>query len=153
MHPLGTMTAILLIGIPASGKSTFYRQHFFDSHVRISLDMLKTRHREMLLVQACLAARQPFVVDDTNATRSVRARFIGPSREAGFQVIGYCLGFDVQEALERNRQRTGAARIPDAGIRAAAARKELPTSEEGFDRLWHVRMDGCGGFIIEKWRD
>ncbi len=31
------MTAIILIGIPASGKSTFYRQRFFFTHVRISL--------------------------------------------------------------------------------------------------------------------
>lgn len=31
------MTAIILIGIPASGKSTFFRQRFFFAHVRISL--------------------------------------------------------------------------------------------------------------------
>ena len=58
------MTAIILIGIPASGKSTFYQPRFFFTHVRISLDMLKTRHRERLLVEACFTARQPFVVEE-----------------------------------------------------------------------------------------
>ena len=39
------MEIIILMGIQASGKSTFYRQKFADSHIRINLDMLKTRHR------------------------------------------------------------------------------------------------------------
>src|SRR6185369_9492529 len=147
------MTAIIFIGIPASGKSTFYRERFFATHVRISLDMLKTRHREKLLFEACLAARQPFVVDNTNAARKERARFIGPARGAGFRVIGYYFSSRVDEALERNRQREGKARIPDKGVAGVAGRLELPTLEEGFDELWYVRMDGAGGFVVEEWRE
>ena len=40
------MELILLIGIQASGKSTFFKRRYCDTHVRINLDMLKTRHRE-----------------------------------------------------------------------------------------------------------
>jgi hypothetical protein len=36
------MHAILLIGLQASGKSTFFRERFSDTHVRINLDMLRT---------------------------------------------------------------------------------------------------------------
>ncbi|GFE59959.1 ATP-binding protein [Geobacter sp. AOG2] len=147
------MNAIILIGIPASGKSTFYRQRFFFTHMRISLDMLKTRHRERLLVEACLAARQPFVVDNTNASPQERARFIGPARQAGFRVVGYYLDSTVADALERNRQRQGTGRIPDKGVAGVAARLELPTLGEGFDELRYVRMDGEGGFVVEEWRD
>jgi hypothetical protein len=68
------MEAILFIGIQAVGKSTFYKERFFTTHVRINLDMLKTRHRELLLLQACIAARQPFVVDNTNIFKRDRAR-------------------------------------------------------------------------------
>ncbi|MCB9352743.1 MAG: ATP-binding protein, partial [Lewinellaceae bacterium] len=32
------MEGILFIGIQASGKSTFYKERFFNSHLRISLD-------------------------------------------------------------------------------------------------------------------
>lgn len=150
---LPPMDAILLIGIPASGKSTFYQQRYFFTHLRISLDMLKTRHREKLLVEACLATRQPFVVDNTNASPQERARFIGPARQAGFRVIGYYFAATVQEAQERNRQRQGKGRIPDKGVSGVAARLELPTLGEGFDELWFVRMDGEGGFVVEEWGD
>ena len=67
------MEAILFIGIPAVGKSTFYQERFFTTHVRINLDMLKTRAREFLLIHACLAGKQPFVVDNTNTLIRERA--------------------------------------------------------------------------------
>jgi tRNA uridine 5-carbamoylmethylation protein Kti12 len=37
---------VLFSGIPGSGKSTFYKEIFYDTHVRVNLDMLKTRNRE-----------------------------------------------------------------------------------------------------------
>ena len=37
------MQVVILIGIQGSGKSTFCRKRFFDTHVRINLDMLRTR--------------------------------------------------------------------------------------------------------------
>jgi predicted kinase len=40
------MQAIIFMGIQACGKSTFYHHKFALTHVRINLDMLKTRHRE-----------------------------------------------------------------------------------------------------------
>ncbi len=62
------MELILFIGIQATGKSSFYLERFFRTHVRINGDMLKTRHREELLVRACLEGKTPFVVDKMNLT-------------------------------------------------------------------------------------
>ena len=62
------------MGIQGAGKSTFFKERFFDTHVRINLDMLKTRHREAILLDACIRAKQRFVVDNTNVRpSSVRA--------------------------------------------------------------------------------
>ena len=146
-------TAIILIGIPASGKSTFCKDRLFNTHVRINLDMLRTRNREKLLLQACIAAKQSFVIDNTNASPSERERFITPAREAGFKVVGYYLSSKVQDALERNRQREGKSRIHDNGIHSTSSRLKLPCKSEGFEDLWYVRMDGNGGFIVEEWND
>ena len=147
------MTGVIFIGIQASGKTTFYRERFFDTHVRLSLDMLKTRHREELLLHACIAARQPFVVDNTNATARERMRYITPARAAGFRLVGYYFQSRLQESIARNRLRTGKERIPDKGVMGTAGRLELPSMAEGFDELWYVRMDGRGGFVVEEWQD
>jgi len=73
------MEALILIGMQASGKSTFFKQRLADTHVRINLDMLRSRAREMVLLRACLEARQPFVVENTNCTREGRQRHIAPA--------------------------------------------------------------------------
>ena len=57
------MEAVLLIGIPGSGKSSFYREQFYATHLRINRDMLKTKRRERALIEACLKIQQQFVLD------------------------------------------------------------------------------------------
>lgn len=147
------MEAVLLIGIQATGKSSFYKERFADTHVRLNLDMLRTRHREGVLLEACLKAKQPFVVDNTNPTRADRARYVEAAKAAGFEVAGFFFQSRIEEALASNRARTDAERIPDEGVRHAHGRLELPSLDEGFDRLHFVRKKPGGGFIVEAWRD
>jgi len=145
------MEAVVFCGIQASGKTTFYRQRFFDTHVRISLDLLRTRRRERLLLQACVEGKQPFVVDNTNPTAAERARYIGPALAAGFRVIGYFFAADPREAFERNRRRIGKAAIPAAGLFGTQKRLELPTLAEGFSRIDRVELLSPDGFRVVGW--
>ncbi len=147
---LVTMEAVILIGIQAVGKSTFYYQRFRDTHIRINLDMLKTRHREEILVDACLAAKQPFVVDNTNATIAERARYIAPAKAARFRVVGYYFPSDLQDAIGRNRQRATPKVIPEIGMAATHKRLQLPSLAEGFDRLYHVTIGEGGEFAVQE---
>lgn len=147
------MEAVIFIGIQASGKSTFYRERFADTHVRINLDMLRTRHREKRLVETCLETGQSFVVDNTNPARDDRARYVPKAREAGFRVVGYYFQSRVADAIARNGARPEARRLPEKGIRGAHARLRLPSLDEGFDELYYVKFDGNGGFAVEEWRD
>ena len=50
--------------------------------------MLRTRHRERLLFETGLSAKQDIVIDNTNPTIKDRARYIIPARQAGFRVTG-----------------------------------------------------------------
>jgi len=147
------MEAIILIGIQASGKSSFYRCRFFNTHVRINLDMLKTRHREKLFLDACLAAKQPFVVDNCNPAREDRCRYIEPAKAAGFNVVGYYLQSKVDDCKDRNEQRATGQVVPLKAMLGTAGRLELPSLEEGLDKLYYVKVDGNGGFVIEEWKD
>lgn len=145
------MEAVIFIGIQASGKSTFYRQRFFETHVRINRDMLKTANRENALLQACLGTGQPFVIDKMNLTAGHRERYIEAARAAGFRVVGYFFQSNLMDCLDRNAARTGPQRIPDPGIRGAAAQLQPPAIQEGFDEIFSVRIDGHGEFIVEPW--
>lgn len=147
------MEAVILMGIQASGKSSFYKERFFDTHVRINLDMLKTKHRQSMLLDACLEGKQPFVVDNTNITAEIRAYFIAAAKAAGFRVVGYHLRSDVSSGLSRNSKREGRARVPDKGLLGTYKQLQLPNRGEGFDALYYVRINDAGGFDVEEWLD
>jgi predicted kinase len=136
------MEAVVLCGVQGSGKTTLYRQRFLDTHVHVSLDVLRTRAREAELLRTCLDERRPFVVDNTNPTPADRRRYIEPAREAGFTVIGYLVEANAGEAFAR-------ADIPRARVAATARALQRPTLEEGFDELWHATAAPDGGWRIE----
>lgn len=146
------MEAVIFIGIQASGKTTFYRKRFFDTHVRLSMDMLKTRHRERLLIDACIRARQSFVVDNTNVLRRQRAEYILRAHDGGFHVAGYFFVPQVRQAIAWNRLRSGKAGIPVKGLLGTLKRLERPGPEEGFDHLYTVHVDKAGEFMVEAWK-
>jgi predicted kinase len=72
--------AVIFVGLQGAGKSTFYRERFFDTHLRINLDQLRTRHRERRLLQVCVETGLRFVVDNTNPTRVERQVYIRAAR-------------------------------------------------------------------------
>ncbi len=147
------MEAIILIGVQGSGKSTFYRERFFDTHVRISLDLLKTRNRERTFLHACLGTGQRFVVDNTNIRAAERAVYIEAAKHNGFRVIGYFFDALLRDALRRNAQRTGIGNIPAAGVVGTFKRIERPTPAEGFDELYIVSRDEKDQFVVTPWSD
>lgn len=147
------MQAVIFIGVQATGKTSFFKERFADTHVRINLDMLRTRHREQLILAACIEARQSFVVDNTNPTIEDRKRYILPAKAANFELIGYYFQSRLSELLERNQNRSGKERIPVLGVRAAYRKLEIPKLSEGFDRLYTVRIDTPGSFVVEEWHD
>jgi predicted kinase len=144
------MEMVLFIGIPASGKSSFYKERFFLTHVRINRDMLKTARREGLLITACFEGKARFVVENTNLTRAVRAQYMTPAKNGGFRVIGYYFESPAIDAVNRNKLRSEHDRVPAVAIWAANKRLELPALEEGFDELFRVKMIEPTGFDVEK---
>ena len=145
------MEAVIFIGLQASGKSTFYQQRFFNTHLRINLDMLKTRNRETRLMQVCLETQQPFVIDNTNTLREERRKYIEAAKAAGFRVIGYYFQSKIEDRLRRNESRPADQKIPVGGILMMHKRLELPTLAEGFDGLHYVRIDENCQFVVEEW--
>lgn len=144
------MQLIIFTGVQASGKSSFYLLHLYQSHLRINLDMLKTRHRENIIFEACLASKTKIVIDNTNPTRDDRARYIQRAIDAGFEVISYYFQTDLSSTLERNSYREGKANIPEVGIRATYKKLETPNLDEGFDKIFKIKIVENGEFSVES---
>lgn len=148
------MEAVIFIGTQGSGKSSFYLARFYRTHVRINLDMLRTRRRERLLLGACLEGKTRFVIDNTNPTVAERALYIAPARAAGFRVVGYYFRSSLSDALRRNSLRGETERVPEKGIIGTYKRLQLPSYAEGFDALHYVMLDEVtNGFIVEEWQE
>ena len=136
---------MILIGLPASGKSTFFRERFAATHDHVSKDLLRNnrqpQRRQDQLIAASLASGRSVVVDNTNPSAAVRAPVIALARKHGAEVVGYFFTTEAADALRRNRAREGRERVPDVAIFTARKRLEPPTMTEGFDRLFSVRMN------------
>jgi predicted kinase len=142
--------AVIFIGVPGSGKSSFFKERLFHTHVRISLDLLKTRHREQRLLDFCLQTEQRFVIDNTNPTKLERSPYIEAAKAKRFKITGFYFQSKVEECLRRNSQRSDADRVPDVAILASAKKLERPSLYEGFDQLSYVRLNERG-FVVEEW--
>ena len=146
------MELAILVGLPASGKTSFVRARLAATHAHVSKDLLshvrdrETRQRE--LVAAALRAGRSVVVDNINATRAERAPLIALAREHGARVVGYYFETTTQEAVARNRGRTGRPRVPDVAIYVAAKRLERPLPAEGLDAVFRVRLAGDEAFEV-----
>lgn len=147
------MELILFMGLQATGKSSFYRERYFRSHVRLNLDMLKTRHRFELLFAACLEAKAKVVIDNTNLTAAERAPYIERAKQAGFRVEGFFFESRVADAQRRNLLRAEDERVPELAIPGSSKRLEHPRMDEGFEKLSFVRIDDEKGFVVEDWKN
>lgn len=142
------MECVIFVGIQGSGKSAFFKERFADTHVRLNLDMLKTRAREARFFALCLETRQRCVVDNTNPTPAARAVYLSAAKSHGFRTIGYFFDVPVRDALARNAARAEKQRVPVPGIFGTAKRMQPPQLAEGFDELFRVTV-GDGRFAIE----
>jgi predicted kinase len=136
---------VILIGLPASGKTTFFRERFAGTHDHVSKDLMRNtrqpERRQQRLIAESLAGGRSVVVDNTNGTAAVRAAIIEAARVQGARVIGYFFLTEAGDALRRNRTRAGRERVPDVAIFTVRKRLEPPAGDEGFDELYLVTLD------------
>lgn len=141
------MEMILFCGLQGAGKTTFYNANFASTHLRINLDMLRTRRRQGMILDACLRAGQRFVVDNTNPNQAERALYLTLAKAAHFKATAYYFDVAYDVALRRNNKRTGKAVVPENGLRATKGKLEKPTLAEGFSSIYSVDEEGEAALI------
>ncbi|MEV6738288.1 ATP-binding protein [Streptomyces sp. NPDC051104] len=143
----------VLVGLQASGKSTFYTQHLSGRYALVSKDLFPRRarnkqQRQMRRVQEALAAGRPVAVDNTNPSPQEWGPLVEAGHAHGATVTAYWFPPDLTGSLRRNAAREDRARVPDVGVFATLKRLRRPSPADGFDAVREVRFDGRGGFEI-----
>ncbi len=126
----GRKVVALLIGVPASGKSTLARQllghagfvHLNADSIRKEVNGDESNHDRDNLVwmkfqeryEAALQSSEPVLVDNMNHTRATRSNLIRAARKAGYAVKLVYLDVPLAVCIERNRNR--GKDIPDFTI-------------------------------------
>jgi predicted kinase len=142
---------ILAIGLPGSGKSSWFKRNninplssdmlrmllFDDAQEQRFQDLVFSNLRSML--KARLIARRPLnYVDATNLTPHDRQSWIKLAKDYGYEVQAVFFDVPVEVCIERNRRRE---RVVDEEImRKMAAKLKPPTFEEGFSKVTVVRV-------------
>jgi predicted kinase len=143
---------VILVGLQASGKTTFYHQMLAATHEHVTKDAFpnarRPQTRQMRMIEAALDAGRDVAVDNTNPSHEEWQPIIAAARAHGARVVGYWFPPDLAVSQVRNAVRTGKTRVPDVGLYATLKRLRRPGAADGFDALFAVRADGRGGFDV-----
>lgn len=146
---------VVLIGLPASGKSTFFKVRFTSTHVHISKDLYgrssKKRPRQAKDLGQALEKGLDVVVDNTNVSRADRVEIFEITRLFSASVHAYYFESKIHLSLTRNAERQGRSRVTDVTIFSKAKYLERPSLDEGFDTISYVRITPEGGFEVTPW--
>ncbi len=148
---------VVLVGMQASGKSSFRGQRFDATHRVVSKDLLRNHRRpaqrQVALIDQALAAGQSVVVDNTHPSRADRVALIEQAHRHGARVVGYVFDSDPQACRRRNQQREPRACVPEVAFRMFEARYEPPDLGEGYDALYRVTLREASGFEVNAWKE
>ena len=141
---------ILAVGLPGSGKSTYFRKRGIQP---LSSDALRgwllddeadqsQQYRVFLTLRYLLElrlrlGRKKNYVDATNLTRKERRPYFQIAGRYGCEVRAIYFDTPLPTCKRRNRRR--ARRVPDEVMERMARTLTLPTREEGFARITVVR--------------
>ena len=144
-------TVILAIGLPGSGKSSWFKRNkinplstdlmrsllFDDASEQRFQDLVFSNLRSML--KARLIARRPMnYVDATNLTPQERHSWIKLAKDFGYEVQALYFDVPLEVCLERNQRRTRS--VEEDVMRRMSAKLKAPTFEEGFTKITVVRV-------------
>jgi predicted kinase len=142
---------ILAIGLPGSGKSSWFKRHNINP---LSSDMVRAllfddpteqRFQELVfsnlrsMLRARLIARRPLnYVDATNLTPHDRHSWIKLAKDFDYEVQAVYFDVPLEVCLERNQRRQRV--VSEDVMRKMAEKLKPPTFDEGFSKITVVRV-------------
>jgi predicted kinase len=148
-QPKGTV--VLTIGLPGSGKTSWFRRRAItplsSDLLRMMLfdDIAEQRYQDLVfstlryLLRARMIARMPWnYVDATNLSPRERRGWIKMAQEFGYEVHAVFFDVPVDVCQERNTRRGRI--VPEDVMQRMAQKLRPPTFDEGFSKITVVRV-------------
>jgi predicted kinase len=142
---------VLSIGLPGSGKSTWFKRHnilpLSSDMVRILLfdDVTEQRYQDLVfstlrsMLRARLLARRPSnYLDATNLSPHERRSWIKLAHDFGYEAQAVFFDVPPEVCMERNHRRE--RNVPEDVMQRMAAKLRPPKFEEGFSKITVVRL-------------
>jgi predicted kinase len=144
-------SVVLAIGLPGSGKSSWFKRHnitplssdllrallFDDPTEQRFQDLVFSNLRSML--RARLIARRPMNhVDATNLSPHERHSWIKLAKDYGYEVHAVFFDVPLEVCLQRNARRHRI--VSEDVMRRMAAKLRPPSFDEGFSKITIVRV-------------
>lgn len=130
------LSLVLMIGYPASGKSTWCKKMIPD-YSYINRDTLKDMKKCVKRCDEELSKGNSVVVDNLNYTKEMREKFISIANKCGAQTVAIHINTSMRQSQTWNDTR-GDKRVPTIVYYKYRKNFEVPTIDEGFDDIFVI---------------